>query len=234
MRSQLEVEEQNSPYKINVNRVLPGVNQRLDMILNQVQNYGDEMKNLRSNLTNDISQVVGGVVHANRSELARHYATLALHLSSYKHASTKISDDDDIVMESATTTTNNNTENSSATDTDNENDDMSCYALLTLTNPIISIQQMYNEYYGLGDFKEKPIVGGRFSLDEKFGSRWRKNFQNGDKGHYNRCRRLCRILIEKAKEVDINVAIDEMQLQYESKRRSLLGLCNAYVVNPRK
>jgi hypothetical protein len=44
-----------------------------------------------------------------------------------------------------------------------------------------SVQSMYNEYYGKGDFNVIPIIGGLQAMEQKFGAKWRRHIKGGSK-----------------------------------------------------
>jgi hypothetical protein len=44
-----------------------------------------------------------------------------------------------------------------------------------------SVQSIYNEYYGKGNFNVIPITGGLHAMEQKFGAKWRKHIKGGFK-----------------------------------------------------
>jgi hypothetical protein len=50
----------------------------------------------------------------------------------------------------------------------------------------VSIHELYNEFYGLGEFEGKPVAGGLAKLDELFKTKWRQGFSGGQKKEWSR------------------------------------------------
>jgi hypothetical protein len=49
-----------------------------------------------------------------------------------------------------------------------------------------SIQSLWNEWYGLGDWEGKPVVGGIAAMERHEKSKWRKHFSMSEKKHFSR------------------------------------------------
>jgi Transcriptional activator of glycolytic enzymes len=59
---------------------------------------------------------------------------------------------------------------------DDERDDVTIYKHATIhqRNQPTSVSSIYEEYYGIGNFKDRPMVGGFAGLEEKFKMKWRE------------------------------------------------------------
>ena len=49
----------------------------------------------------------------------------------------------------------------------------------------VSIQKLYNKFYGLGEFKGKPVAGGLAKLEEIFKTKWRQGFSGRQKKEWS-------------------------------------------------
>jgi hypothetical protein len=49
-----------------------------------------------------------------------------------------------------------------------------------------SIESLWNEWYGLGEFEGKPVVGGIDAIERHDKSKWRKHFSMSEKKHFSR------------------------------------------------
>ena len=93
-----------------------------------------------------------------------------------------------------------------------------------------SVQSFYNEYYGLGDFKDIPVDGGLATLEEKYKAKWRKHIKGGAK-HISRVKQVMQA-IDNMAGLDgrtVDGAIDILELAYQSDdgaKKSLSNLVN--------
>ena len=89
-----------------------------------------------------------------------------------------------------------------------------------------SIQSYFDEYYGLGDFKDKPIPGGLRKMEEKFGAKWRKHFKGGAK-HMSRIKALMKAVADIAMELgNVPKAIDTVEIMFADKEKGKKRLSN--------
>jgi hypothetical protein len=87
-----------------------------------------------------------------------------------------------------------------------------------------SVTEMYNEWWGLGVYKNKPVRGGFESLERNYKSRWRKHFDGGQVKHISRVKIVLQALNTLA-EMDGNTletAMNELDAVYR-------GECNKYI-----
>jgi Transcriptional activator of glycolytic enzymes len=246
MKQHLQQLRMNSPLHANINTVLPGVNHRLDEIITQVSKFGNGIEGMKDDMVNKMSYLLNNVIKENRSDLARHYATLALSLSGISTSITSKCGNRTILTDELTldgteaiangidslelagnrsNNANTNTNELTNADVFNDNDDYTLYKLCTMRNPIISILNMYQEYNGLGDYAGDPIPGGKKKLDERFGTKWYKHFDEKDKTHYNRCRRIVRKIDQLANSYeDFDRAVEQIETLFNNNRKSLYGM----------
>jgi len=81
-----------------------------------------------------------------------------------------------------------------------------------------SVQSMYNEYYGKGDFNLIPISGGLLAMEKKFGAKWRKHIPGGSK-FIGRMKAVMRAIENMARsdEGSVDDSIDKLDMVFQSK-----------------
>ena len=88
----------------------------------------------------------------------------------------------------------------------------------------MKLKDIYNEYYGLQQFKNKPISGGFHAIDQKYKPKqWREagkfGWKTSDQGFFSRVKRVCEAL---------NDAGGDWDSEYDDalKSKGLLGVVN--------
>jgi hypothetical protein len=81
-----------------------------------------------------------------------------------------------------------------------------------------SVQSMYNEYYGKGDFKLIPILGGLLGMETKFGAKWRKHIPGGSKliGRMKAVMQAIE-LMAGTDGSSVEASIDKLELVFQAK-----------------
>jgi hypothetical protein len=90
-----------------------------------------------------------------------------------------------------------------------------------------SVQSFYNEYHGLGDFKDVPVAGGLSTLEEKYKAKWRNHIKGGAK-HISRLKMLM-VAIDNMvgnEGGSVDSAIDLLEMAYEDERGANKRLSN--------
>jgi hypothetical protein len=80
-----------------------------------------------------------------------------------------------------------------------------------------SIQSLFDEWYGLGDFLDKPVVGGIAALETRYKSKWHNHFSASEKKHLSRSQMVIRAIlttVENTKET-LDTVMDSFELPYE-------------------
>jgi hypothetical protein len=57
-----------------------------------------------------------------------------------------------------------------------------------------SIQSLWDEWHGLGDFLDKPVVGGIAAIETLYKSKWRTHFSSSEKKHFSRSQIVMRAI----------------------------------------
>ena len=83
----------------------------------------------------------------------------------------------------------------------------------------ISIHELYDEFYGLGRFEGKPVVGGLAKLEEVFKSKWRQGFSNGQKKEWSRLTMTIRGINAHIEELggNLGLALNNLDDKFQEK-----------------
>jgi hypothetical protein len=65
-----------------------------------------------------------------------------------------------------------------------------------------SIQSLWNEWYGLEDCEDKPVVGGIAAIERHQKSKWRKHFSPSEKKHFSRSQIVIRSIHTASEATD--------------------------------
>ena len=81
-----------------------------------------------------------------------------------------------------------------------------------------SVQSMYNEYYGKGDFNLTPMLGGLLAMEKKFGAKWRKHIPGGSK-FIGRIKAVMKAIERMAvtNGDSVEASIDKLELVFQAK-----------------
>jgi hypothetical protein len=89
-----------------------------------------------------------------------------------------------------------------------------------------SIRIIYNEYKGLHNFRDMPILGGLEGCDKKYKTKWRKHFNGADQKRFSRMSMLAKAIeaqVEQGRE-EVDVLMDWDQVYTKDGNRSFNGL----------
>jgi hypothetical protein len=80
-----------------------------------------------------------------------------------------------------------------------------------------SIQLLFDEWYGLGDSLDKPVVGGIAALETRYKSKWRNHFSASEKKHLSRSQMVIRGILTTVENTDetLDTVINSFKLPYE-------------------
>ena len=65
-----------------------------------------------------------------------------------------------------------------------------------------SIQSLWNEWYGLEECEDKPVVGGISAMERQHKSKWRKHFSPSEKKYFSRSQIVIRAINTTCDECD--------------------------------
>jgi hypothetical protein len=82
-----------------------------------------------------------------------------------------------------------------------------------------SMNEMFNEFYGLGMFEDKPVPGGFAKLEEVFKTKWRQGFSRGQKKEWSRLTMTIRGINKHIDELggDRARALDNLDITFQEK-----------------
>jgi hypothetical protein len=89
-----------------------------------------------------------------------------------------------------------------------------------------SIRIIYNEFKGLHDFRDMPILGGLEGCDKKYKTKWRKHFNGADQKRFSRMSMLAKAIegqVEQGRD-EVDVLLDWDQVYTKDGNRSFNGL----------
>ncbi len=80
-----------------------------------------------------------------------------------------------------------------------------------------SIQSLFDEWYGLGDSLDKPVVGGIAALETRYKSKWRNHFSASEKKLFSRSQMVIRGILTTVENTDetLDTVINSFELPYE-------------------
>jgi hypothetical protein len=83
----------------------------------------------------------------------------------------------------------------------------------------LSMNELFNEYYGLGRFEGKPVCGGFDKLEKVFKTKWRQGFSRGQKKEWSRLTMTIRGINQHIEELggDSSRALDNLDLVFQEK-----------------
>jgi hypothetical protein len=84
-----------------------------------------------------------------------------------------------------------------------------------------SIQSLWNEWYGLEDCKDKPLVGGIAAMERQQKSKWRKHFSPAEKKHFSRSQIVIRSIntAREASNQTVETTITAFEEVYEVRAK---------------
>ena len=237
----------NDPEELKVDRILPGVNTRLNNIHNSVVKSESTVLTAVKALGTEVINAVSGRDSNTRQLLAQQFAAMAVTMSDGNPNITNVVRNvvrarDSGTMDEVSQVTRNIDDNLGNTDGTVVNTvPVGLFELVRgfkIQSPRVkSIRDLYSEFYGVGDYCGKPfgVMGGIERLNEMFGSSWRRGSYSGtDRSHYNRVARIAyavraRVLegIEEhptmSEEEIIEAVLVIYEANFESRNKSLRG-----------
>jgi hypothetical protein len=89
-----------------------------------------------------------------------------------------------------------------------------------------SIRIIYNEFKGLHNFEDMPILGGLEGCDKKYKTKWRKHFSGADQKRFSRMSMLAKAVqgqVDQGRD-EVDVLLDWDQVYTRDGNRSFNGL----------
>lgn len=83
----------------------------------------------------------------------------------------------------------------------------------------LSMNELFNEFYGLGRFEGKPVPGGFAELEKLFKTKWRQGFSRGQKKEWSQLTLTIRGINQHIEELggDTPRALDNLDLVFQDK-----------------
>lgn len=96
-----------------------------------------------------------------------------------------------------------------------------------------SIQSLWNEWYGLEDFQDKPVAGGIAVIETLYKSKWRKHFSGSEKKHFSRSQIVVRAINKTyaTTEETIESTIVSFDVTYEEEAKFSMAKMASIVQN---
>ena len=88
-----------------------------------------------------------------------------------------------------------------------------------------SIQSLFDEWYGLGDSLDKPVVGGIAALETRYKSKWRNHFSASEKKLFSRSQMVIRGILTTVENTDetLDTVINSFELPYKVDVKLLMA-----------
>ena len=218
----MESAEGDNPLDHNVEAVLPGVHSRMSATHGEVAALRETV-NLLQNQMQDLkdSQEEARQENANGfSSLLERDSAMASSLMSLGH----------FMQPSARTPTNfasQNTEQEEKEEQDEDQEEGGESSSIPIHHNMVvaheTLRGLIDEWYGLGDFKGVPIVGGIQRMEDEYKNKWRKHFENGRSRYFCRVKSIVqaiKVLQERVPDTSIDDVLIEMGPIYKDKCRS--------------
>lgn len=201
-----------SPLDHNVEAVLPGLHQRWAQTHNLVNGVKEDIKTMRD----DMQEQVQRIEQSNRSQKAALGDFLVQFGSNLRAGGTS---GRAVALEASPSTMEEDSPFRPPTRRYN------------LKQSHDSVSEMYNEWWGLGVYENKPISGGFEALEKKHKSGWRKHFDGGEVKHLSRVKIVLQALNSLA-EMDgntLDTAMNELDAVYRGECKSYITKMEAFV-----
>ena len=108
---------------------------------------------------------------------------------------------------------------------DNDEEDVDLEGLAFQTRKPESVEEVYNEYKGLGVYEGYPIRGGLEAVETKTNRKWRSHFSVADQKHFSRVIALVGAIDSKVEgDTTFEEVVEEMEGIFQEKNKSFSGL----------
>ena len=230
--SKMEVElkrgDDDNPLKYSLEAVLPGVHSRMSTttlevsgLRRNVEGVKTELKQVRNSLQKDLKGVQDSLQDFIREEMGEALTKLAAGITAgannYRsctnvRARYEAEEEEDKAEEGQLP--------------DGDNDDIPVEAKshhLKFSHK--TLQSLYDEWYGDGEFTGRPIPGGIAWLEKHHKHMWRKHFTSGQNKHFSRVKRIVKGIeaeAEKNQKIPDEV-IEEWQEIFEGEMKWLVS-----------
>lgn len=220
MRAAISAAE--SPFDANVHAVLPGVNERLTMMVSEFQRGNNSMREEFRDFRNSLSIQIGNHIQFAFSQSLRNMAAGLQDLQQPYHTQGFMADQ----MEQRT-----EHEDDTVASTSQDSTTMMVGALHSIPagfghSPMkqhTTIASILAQWYGRGSFNGVPIDGGLAAMETKHKNAWRRHFNNADSVHFSRMLRVAKAvrMVQANHCVDEDAAISRLEPLFVSARKKL-------------
>lgn len=96
-----------------------------------------------------------------------------------------------------------------------------------------SVSEIYDEWWGLGEYEDKPISGGFEALEQKYKSRWRKHFDGGQVKHISRVKIILQALnsLAEMEGKTLETAMNELDAVYRGECKKYITRLEIFIKN---
>ena len=96
-----------------------------------------------------------------------------------------------------------------------------------------SVSQMYQEWWGMGSYENKPIRGGFEAMEKLHKSRWRRHFNGGQVKHISRVKIVLQALntLAEMEGNTLETALNEFDAAYQGQCKKYITKLEAFVKN---
>lgn len=108
---------------------------------------------------------------------------------------------------------------------EDDEEDVDLEGLAFQTRKPESVEEVYNEYKGLGVYEGYPIRGGLEAVETKTKRKWRCHFSAADQKHFSRVIALVGAIDSKVEgDTTFEEVVEEMEVIFKEKNKSFSGL----------
>jgi hypothetical protein len=217
-RMRRAIESSEVPQDAQLDAVIPGMNARIANVQNSVNQTKQELGEKMDHGFEKLSQQISENNISTREDLSRAFMEAGWNIRNRGSQATTGQIETSSSNESGAQTTQNH---SVAVTTTLTNSSMSSSFPGVGHKPKshhVSVEQMYNEWYGVGEFEGIPIQGGIEAMEQKYKNRWRATMSSAESQRFSRVKRVVKAIAEiVSKEMkELSAVLHEFQTKYES------------------
>lgn len=217
MRSTLS--ESRDPNLQSIERVLPGVNQRFDVITHALSTMDGKAERRHRELMQKTMKDSTDL----RRDIAATLGEAAIKLGGGRDGDEGCKGGKR--MKGGVMTATIGTTGAAGSDGHGEDDSMRLYGIAFQTRTPCNVTEVYNEFKGLGEYSGVPIDGGIAAVEAKTNRRWRSNFSPADQKHFSRVIQLVRAVDgEVGNGADLATTLSDFESIFVDCKKSFSGL----------
>ena len=222
---QVALDDENiSPLNATLESVMPGVHQRFMVMEGHVKSLDRGMISRFDKLEIMVQDSFKALQDYNRERddrLADHHLMMAARL----------------VSPGSTFTLANKSRRQAQESPTSDDDDAESSPSPTKNHRMVlkhhSIRSLWNEWYGLGEYEGKPMVGGISAIETLKKSKWRIHFSSSEKKQFSRSQIVIRAIIMTIEDSDetLESAINTFEVTYEADAKYSIAKMATIVQN---